>query len=275
MVAPGPEVPAPAMGTTAMRSDDGTVWSIAQVARMSGVTSRTLRHYDAVGLLRPVGTSGSGHRWYGEEQLLRLQQILLLRQLGLGLEAIGQILDGRPAVQVLRHHHRWLLSEQARLDQLASTVADTIAQLEGEQPMAPEQWFDGFDAERQARYEAELVERLGEGVRPHIEESRRRMRGWTKAEAEMVAREYDDVEGRLVVLIEEGAEPDDPRVYDVLDAHYATVSRFWTPDRDSYAGLGRLYVDSADFKARYDARHPRLAEFLRDSMAAYAHDRLP
>jgi len=241
---------------------------------MSKVTSRTLRHYDEIGLLRPAGTAPNGRRYYGQEQLLRLQQILLLRQLGLGLDAIGQVLDGRPAVEVLRHHHQWLRAEQVRLDRLARTVEQTIAQLEGDEPMAPEQWFDGFDPERQARYETELVERLGEQVRPHIEESRRRVRGWTTEEAAAIGREYGEIEQRLVALIEEGAAPDDPRVYDVLDRHYATVSRFWTPNRESYTGLGQLYVDSPDFKARYDAQHPRLAEFLRDSMAGYAQARL-
>ncbi|HWO67768.1 MAG TPA: MerR family transcriptional regulator, partial [Umezawaea sp.] len=84
-------------------------WSIAEVARMSKVTSRTLRHYDAIGLLTPAWVGGNGYRYYEREQVLRLQQILLLRELGLGLDTVGEVLDGRHrTVDVLRNHERWL-----------------------------------------------------------------------------------------------------------------------------------------------------------------------
>src|ERR1700710_1383025 len=115
-------------------------WSIAEVARMSGVTSRTLRHYDAVGLLRPARVAADGRRHYGRAELLRLQRILLLRELGGGLPAIAEALahgdDG-----VLRRHRDGLAQERARLDRLIRTVDRTIE--EGGQ-MAAEEMFAGF-----------------------------------------------------------------------------------------------------------------------------------
>jgi len=71
-----------------------------------------------------------------------------------------------------------------------------------------------------------------------------------------------------------GAAPDSPAALDVMAEHYLNVAQFWTPDRDSYAGLGQLYVDNPEFKAHYDAKDPALAEYLRDATAAYADQRL-
>src|SRR5437016_13685768 len=106
-------------------------WSIAEVARMSGVTSRTLRHYDDIGLLPPAYLGSNGYRYYEEEQLLRLQQILVLRALGVGLTDIGKVIDAEtdPVAALPRHYAR-LLAERDRLGRLAETVARTIAELE-------------------------------------------------------------------------------------------------------------------------------------------------
>src|SRR6478609_6980001 len=97
-------------------------WTTAEVVRLSGVTSRALRHYDAIGLLRPAGTAPGGQREYGRSELLRLQQVLVLRELGVGLAAIGEILDAaapgtaadpdRARADRLREHHAALLAER-------------------------------------------------------------------------------------------------------------------------------------------------------------------
>ncbi|MEV0676630.1 TipAS antibiotic-recognition domain-containing protein [Actinosynnema sp. NPDC050436] len=251
-------------------------WSIAQVARMSKVTSRTLRHYDAIGLLPPARIGGNGYRYYEREQLLRLQQILLLRDLGLNLDTVSEVLDGRhSAVDVLRNHQRWLRGEQERLAALADTVAKTIEELEGgEHTMKMEELFDGFDADRQARYEAELVERYGEGVQEHVDESKRRMRGWTKSDADGFMAEWQAVAQAYGELFDAGTAPDAPQTLEVTDRHYRWICRSWTPNRESYTGLGQLYVDAPDFKAQFDAHAEGFAEWVRDAIAAYAATRL-
>jgi DNA-binding transcriptional MerR regulator len=250
-------------------------WSTAQVARMSKVTSRTLRHYDDIGLLRPATVAGNGYRYYEREQLLRLQQILLLRDLGLSLDAISTIVnEGGDRVEQLRRHRRWLTEERDRYDRLARTVAATIAEMEGGETVRPEELFEDFDAEKQTRYEAELVEQYGEEIMPDIEESRRRMSGWTRADAARVQDQWHSFGPRLVELIDAGAAAGDAPVQEIIAHHYRWVCNFWTPNRESYAGLGRLYVDSPDFKAKLDATHAGLAEFLCDAIAAYAQARL-
>ncbi|QFZ23623.1 MerR family transcriptional regulator [Saccharothrix syringae] len=250
-------------------------WSIAQVARMSKVTSRTLRHYDAIGLLAPARVGDNGYRYYEREQLLRLQQILLLRDLGLGLDAIAAVLDGRHSpVHVLRNHARWLELERARLARLARTVSKTIEELEGGCRVKMEELFDGFDAERQSRYEAELVERYGGGAQEHVDEGKRRMKSWTKADADAFTAEWKGISDAYAALFDEGVPADAPRALDVTDRHHTWLCRSWTPDRESYTGLGRLYVDSPEFKARFDAHAEGFAEYVRDAIAAYARARL-
>jgi DNA-binding transcriptional MerR regulator len=247
-------------------------WSIAQVARMSKVTSRTLRHYDAIGLLEPAWIGGNGYRYYEREQLLRLQQILLLRDMGLGLDTVGEVLDGRhQTLDVLRNHHEWLQAEQQRLAKLATTVSKTIKELEGGDHMKMEELFDGFDSDRQARYEAELVERFGEGAQDHIAAGKRNMRDWTRADADAYMAEWAAISDAYAALFSAGVAADAPQALELTDRHYRWICRSWTPNRESYTGLGRLYVDS-DLKAQFEDEG--LAEYVRDAMAAYAQARL-
>lgn len=249
-------------------------WSIKDVAAMAKVSSRTLRHYHGIGLLTPAGVGGNGYRYYEREQLLRLQQILLLRELGLRLDTIAEVLDGqRDEAEALRGHHAWLLAESARLGRLAETVANTVAELEGGNEMPAEDLFEGF-AEKQARFEEELVDRYGEGVRQHFAESRKRTKGWTREDYQRAGEQWNDLDARVLELLRSGAAPDDPRTLDVIAEHYASVCQFWTPNRASYTGLGELYVEHPEYRARYDALDPALAEYLRDAVAAYARARL-
>ncbi len=249
-------------------------WSIAEVARMSKVTSRTLRHCDDVGLLRPAYVGSNGYRYYEQEQLLRLQQVLLLRELGLGLGAIAEVLAGeRDQITALRQHQRWLHSERDRLGQLADTVSRTIRQLQGEDGMTAPELFEGF-ADRQAQLEEHLVTEHGEGVREHFRTAREVTKNWTQQDYLDAQRRGEEVEDKVLAVMRSGAAPDSPAALQVMAEHYQEVAQFWTPDRESYPGLGRMYVDNPEFKARYDAKAPGLAEYLRDATAAYADQRL-
>jgi DNA-binding transcriptional MerR regulator len=254
-------------------------WSTTEVVRHSGVTSRTLRHYDSVGLLTPSRVDESGLRHYGEDELVRLQQILVLRELGLGLDEIAAALDaddgnGGVTAELLREHQERLRAERARLTRLTASIDRTIDHLEGRIHMDPAALFDGFDPQVQARHEEELVDRYGEDVRERIDESWKQVGTMTKADADEVQRVFAEVDNGIAMAMADGATPSDPRVQALLASHYANVARFWEPDAEAYAGLGDLYVESPDFRARYEAVRPGLAEFLRDAMAVYALESL-
>ena len=246
-------------------------WSIVEVARYAGVSSRTLRHYDGLGLVRPAYVGANGYRYYEREQLHRLQEVLVLRELGLPLDAIARVLDGTvDRVGVLREHRAALLRERDRLERLATAVGRVIEEREGGELMHPQELFDGFDPERQRAYEAELVDRYGESARERIAESWRRIGSMSMADAERVQAELARRDEDYAVLMDAGVDPGDERAQALTAGHYRWVCQFWTPDADAFAGLGELYVDSPEFRARYDAVRPGLAAYVRDAMAAYA-----
>jgi DNA-binding transcriptional MerR regulator len=249
-------------------------WTIAEVARVAQLSSRTLRHYDAIGLLKPARVGHGGLRHYGWDELLRLQQILLLRRLGLRLDRVAEVLDGQTdRVDALRRHAEGLHAERARLDALARTVARTIAQIEGGDDMSAEEMFEGFAA-RRTELESALVQRHGDAVRGHFRTAEQRTAGWTAEDYAAVQQEGAAVDRRLAELMTAGAAPDAPEVLDVVDEHYRGITRFWTPNRESYVGLADLYAEHPEFRERFEAVAPGFVVFLREAMTAYAEARL-
>ncbi|MBT2507698.1 MerR family transcriptional regulator [Streptomyces sp. ISL-98] len=250
-------------------------WSISDVARMSGVTSRTLRHYDEIGLLPPAWIGSNGHRYYEEADLLRLQQILLMRELDLGLREIQAVLDSHvDQVTVLREHHRRLLRERDRLETLVRTVGRTIAELEegkDNNDMAkinrPENLFEGFE---HSPADAEVRERWPKAW----EQSRQAIETMTAEDQEQWQREVTAQMIRIAEFMVAGTPVADPAVQAELDAHYQGVCRFWTPNAAAYRGLGQTYVDDPQIRANYDKITDGLAVYQRDAMVLYADARL-
>lgn len=243
-------------------------WSTAQVARMARVSSRTLRHYDHVGLLPPARIGHGGIRWYERRQLLRLQHIMLLRELGLGLDDIAAVLNGdADEVDALRHHHARLMSEAERLLRLADTVEKTIVEREGGTQMATNEIFNGF---RHDPYAAEARERWGETA----EQAQRQAAAWDDATARAVGEEGEAVTRALGEALRTGRAVEDTDVQTLVARHHGWVSQFWTPGREAYLGLGQMYVDDERFTAHYDAVEPGLAGYVRDAIAVYAEAHL-
>ncbi|MGA5062240.1 MerR family transcriptional regulator [Streptomyces exfoliatus] len=249
-------------------------WPISEVARMSGVTARTLRHYDETGLLPPARIGANGHRYYEEHQLLLLQQILVLRALGVGLPEIGRILSAQvDEVDALRGHHRRLLAERDRLDALAATVSRTIAALEQSRkdgnPMTvnrPENLFEGVQPSHYAenmRDFPELAEEVG-----------RRAATMSQAEADAGHRERTAQMIRLAELMAAGHPADADPVQAEIDAQYRALTRLRTASAEEYRAIGRSCVDNDAWRTAYEAIAPGLAAYQRDAIEAYATTRL-
>ncbi len=221
-------------------------WSIDEVARMTGVTSRTLRHYHAIGLLEPAFTSDGGRRHYGEPELLRLQEILLLKELGLGLDDVGAVLASRgedERVSVLRRHRSRLAAERERLDRLLATVDRTISSLEEGTSMKPEEMFDGliqnpYEQEAREKYGDEAVDRANDRIRRLPQAQRERF---------LSGELWGEVHARFAELAREGAAPEDPRVQAAVEEHISVVRIAWDPNRQAYEGLADLYVQDQRF----------------------------
>jgi len=129
--------------------------------------------------------------------------------------------------------------------------------------------FDGADDAQQEKWEQDLIAKHPEAA-SHVAESKQRMSSWSKEDGALIQKELAEIDARLVELIEAGVEPDDARTQSVIADHFLWVSQFWTPNAESYMGLGEMYNDSPDFLERFNGIHPKLAPFQRDAMAHFA-----
>ncbi|HZG04415.1 MAG TPA: MerR family transcriptional regulator [Streptomyces sp.] len=243
-------------------------WSIQEIARSAGTTSRTLRHYDAIGLLRPSRTGHGGHRYYDERALVRLQRILLLRELGLGLAAISDALDGqRDEAAALRTHLKLLEQERERLERQIESVRTTLAKLEGGEPLMPDEVLDGFD---HTRYRDEVIERWG---REAYERGDRWWRSLSEDDKKEFQQRQLDIATDFARAHRAGLAPDSDEVQAIARRHYEWVAIGWQgrrPTAEQFAGLGQMYVDDPRFTAAYDRHGEGTAAFVRDAMKAYA-----
>ena len=137
------------------------IYTVKQLADLAGVSRRTLHYYDEIGLLKPSEIGDNGYRYYDDDEVLRLQQILFYRELGLSLDEIGTAVSAPDfdILQALNNHRRALVQKARRLDNLIQTIDKTIDHLEGKIDMSSNEFFTGFDEETQKAYEKEAAER--------------------------------------------------------------------------------------------------------------------
>lgn len=249
--------------------------TVTEVARISGVSVRTLHHYDQIGLLKPAFTGQNRYRHYGQDELLRLQQILLHRELGIPLGEIGAILDapGFDRLEALRQQRDRLSEEAKRYAQLVRTIDRTIASLEGDRAMRNADLYKGISPDKQAEYEAWLVEQLGGDMPERIALSKRKYESRTETEKQQLNQELHDMEQGLAEGLRRGVPMGSPSLDPLLGRHRAWVSRMWGKPcpPEAYAGLADLYLSHPDFIARYETIEPGFAEYLSGSMKVYAH----
>ncbi len=247
-----------------------SVYTVSEVARLSGVSVRALHHYDEIGLLKPGHVGENGYRYYGQEELLRLQQILFHRELGFRLEAIARILDdpGFDHAAALRAHRAVLLAQAQRYRQLVRT----LAALEGKNDMNDKAVFRGFSAEKQAAHEAWLTDRFGEGVRTEIEGSKQRMHAQSQGQFDGLVAEIETLEGELAKAMADGLPADSASVSALIAQHHAWIGRSWNrvPTAEAYRNLALIYEDNPDFRARYEGRAVGFTEYLVEAVRAFA-----
>lgn len=247
-------------------------YTVKQIARLSGVSVRTLYYYDEIDLFKPTDVGANGYRYYDRDALLRLQQILFYRQLGMPLEQVRRTLAAEEfdLAEALKSHRAHLLNEVDRHQNLIRTIDNTLKDLNGEEPMSEKDIFKGFAPEKQAEYEGYLVDRYGDGAKDKIAESHCKVGKLTADQMAAIQAEGDQVNMDLVAEIKAGASPGDASVQALIKRHHAWVSHFWVPNAEAYAGLGQLYLDHDDFRAFYDKYDARLVEFLAAAMKIYA-----
>lgn len=251
-----------------------TSYTVKQLARLAGISVRTLHHYDEIGLLKPAFIGENRYRYYGEEELLRLQQILLHRRFGLPLSEIAQVLDSPDfdRMATLKRQRARLSHEITQQSAMLQTIDRTIARLEGEMNMKDTELYAGITApEKQAEYEAWLIERYGDRLKVNIESSRAIMSQLTDEERTAWMEELREIENMLAEGLRRGLPPQSTALDSALERHRDWVSAgqggSCTPA--SYAGLADVY-QHPDFRARYEAIEPGFADYLIAAMKAWA-----
>ncbi|SDR92791.1 MerR family transcriptional regulator [Agrococcus carbonis] len=243
-------------------------WSIQRIAKLAGVSSRTLRHYDAVGILAPARTDAGGMRWYDEASLTRLQRILLLRGLGVGIPAIAESLERASDEEALAAHLVDLEREADRIRRQIRAVEQTLRAREEGAAMAAEQALDGFD---QGQYEQEVTERWGAKA---WQDGQAWWKGMTDPDRAAFQQEHLDIAAGYAAARAAGEPVDSEGVQALAERHYRWIGAGWQtaePDLDAFAGLGEMYVADERFAANYGGKEG--AAYVRDAMRAFAERR--
>ncbi|WP_127575432.1 MerR family transcriptional regulator [Paenibacillus barengoltzii] len=247
-------------------------YTIQKLGNLAGVSTRTLRYYDEIGLLKPARTNSSGYRIYGRREVDLLQQILFYRELGLSLEDIRSIVTdpGFDGTRALREHRNQLLDKRKQLDALIANVEKTIASHEGRITMQDQEKFEGFKKqlidENERKYGSETREKYGDDK---VEKSNQKLMNMTQEEYAKVTQLENEVKVALAEAMKTG-DPAGELAQKAADLHKQWLTFYWNEySKEAHAGLAQMYVDDERFKAYYDKDQPGAAEFLRDAIQIY------
>jgi MerR family transcriptional regulator, thiopeptide resistance regulator len=244
----------------------GMSYTVKQLSDLAGVSIRTLHYYDEIGLLRPESVGANGYRYYGDESVFKLQQVLFYRELGLELSRIKDILTdpGFDVQSALEAHRKSLQGRVERLNRLVATVDDTILHLKGKKEMSRKQLFAAFSEEEQEKYAAEAERMYDPKI---VQASQKKWKSYTAEDKHRIAEEGNEAYEALVAAIPLG--PASPQAQAGVERWRKHLDYFWTPDLEQLVGLTELYNSDPRFKANFDKIDPRLAEFMREAVKVY------
>ena len=247
-------------------------YTVQQLARLAGITSRTLRYYDEMGILKPARIRSSGYRIYGQHEVDQLQQVMFYRELGVDLDTIRKIVTNPDfdRVSALKYHHEQLLDKRMHLDVLLANVEKTIALHEGRITMSDKEKFEGFKqqmiTDNEMKYGRDI--RLKYGAEA-IDKSNEKLLNMTSEQYEAFTQLEHDVKSALADAFRAG-DPANALAQRAADLHKQWLSYSWAEYKpEAHAGLAQMYVDDERFRAYYDEIYPGMTEFLRDAIHIY------
>lgn len=247
-------------------------YTVQKLANLAGISTRTIRYYDEIGILKPARINSSGYRIYGQSELDKLQQILFYRELGVDLESIKEIVTSPSFNQTdaLREHHEKLLAKKMQLDKLIANVEKSIAAAEGRITMSDKEKFEGFKQkmidENEKKYGEEARKKYGSAS---VDKSNAKLKNMTQEQYEEVSRLAEEVNTTLAEAFKTG-DPAGELAQKAADLHKKWLTFYWDSySKEAHAGLAQMYVDDERFTAFYDKDQPGTAAFLRDAIFIY------
>ena len=254
-----------------MSKQETAGYTVGRVAELSGVTIRTLHHYDEVGLLSPGGRSAAGYRIYEDRDLERLQRILFYRELGFTLSEISTIVDD-PRTDEFGHLRRQRRLLTGRIDHLSAMVDAIDYEMEARTmdiKLTPEERLEVFGEFRPEDHAEEAEQRWGET--DAYQESNRRVSGYTKEDWQQLKAEEEEIRTRLAAAFVADLAPDSDEAIAAVEAHRGHISRwFYECSYEMHRSLTEMYVGDERFRSHYDTQTPGLAEFIRQAALANA-----
>lgn len=252
------------------------MYTVKELADISGVSSRTLRYYDAIDLLKPADTSPAGYRLYDESNVDRLQHILFYKELGLSLKEIKEILDN-PAfdeVKALESHKKQLIEEQEKIKQLLKTIDTTLLDKKGKVTMSDKEKFEGFKKamikENNTQYGKEVTSAYGS---KQADKANKQFMNMSEEEFD----QWKSLEESVILLLKNDLKKKALSIEDKLKLgrmHREWLSFTWeTYSKDMHRGLAEMYLADERFTAYYDDRAGEgAARLLVDAVSAYIDD---
>jgi DNA-binding transcriptional MerR regulator len=247
-------------------------YTVQRLASLAGVSTRTLRYYDEVGILKPARINSSGYRIYGQEEVDRLQQIMFYRELGVSIEDIKAIMTskGFDKAAALKGHREKLLAKRQQIDRLIENVEKTIALSEGRMKMSDKEKFEGFKKnlieDNEKKYGKEIREKYGEDI---VNGSNARLMNMTKEQYEEFEQLGREVLDTLYAAFKTG-DPAGELGQKAADLHRKWLGYTWNSySKEAHAGLANMYVADERFTAFYDKEQPGATAFLRDAILIY------
>lgn len=247
-------------------------YTVKKLAVMANISTRTLRYYDEIGILKPARINSSGYRIYGHHEVDRLQQILFYRELGVNLEQIKEIITSRDfdEKRALEEHRLLLISKRKQLDILIENVEKTIMSKEGKYNMSNNEKFEGFKDElidnNEKNFGKEAREKFGD---KEVDKSNKILKNMTEVQYKEIEKLGNDVIETLEKAFKEG-RPESALAQKAAELHGKWLSFFWGEySKEVHVNMTQMYLDDERFKAYYDNKNPGTAEFLRDAVLIY------
>lgn len=252
-------------------------YSVKQLAKLAGVTIKTLHLYDQMGLLKPAERTDARYRLYKEPELLRLQQILFYKELEFPLKAIKGILDDPDfdLIRALEGHKRILQTKKARIHLLIKTIDQTLDSLKNKTMINAKNLYEGLSEEEAQSYRSEAVGNYGEEVVVHAENH---LKSLTKQKMQVLVFRQKKL-GKLLYQLKD-LDVANGRVQQLIDKHYLNTRKLWgthnaaDKQAEAYRGLGQLYLTDERFTNEYGAANAAFRIFISEAMAYYAASKL-
>ncbi len=250
-------------------------YTINALAKFSKVSVRTLRFYDEIGLLKPAYYGHNKYRYYEEEQLLRLQQILFFRELKLSLSQVQKVMSSTDfdKIETLNAHKQILERSLRHTEALVKTINKTILHLKGQVKMKDTEIFEGFEPKKQKKYKNYLTDKKMTTLR-ETEVIWKKIKHWTKEDWQEIKQAGEEIHRALAVAVEKPLHPASPEVQSLIHKHHTWVKRFLAPIKDSHIELERLYLEHPHFKEFFQCYHPGLAAYLAKAMKIFLEKKL-